>query len=330
MAGLAYELNLLDRENFQEFFGKCDSLSKENIQVCFAYYIKKSKSEVNNFTKQPQVSELRHDWNYESNSTFAFSSINTRDIPNQDFIREFLPRTPMPRSPSSLCEETGVFQKQIDFLIQQHIDSETQRSELTDAQTKSQEEISALKDKNQSLLNSLIKYNRKKDSLKRENTKLNQLLADQKKTIGSLQGLSADFGKLQKAHESTSDELQLQNEKNSSLRESLSKKYEMLDLKAREIEKLGDQLNLLRINNGTLRKDFGAQSAKCLTVSQELSLTYEKFKGADSKFKEFESLEAQLKATISQLTESNTKLGIKKIDQAKIRPDSGGPSQNIT
>jgi DNA repair ATPase RecN len=105
------------------------------------------------------------------------------------------------------------------------------------------------------------------------------------------------------------DELQLQNEKNSSLRESLSKKYEMLDIKGREIEKLGDQLNLLRINNGTLKKDFGAQSAKVLTVSQELLSTYEKFKGADSKFKEFESSQAQLKTTITQLTESNAKLG---------------------
>jgi hypothetical protein len=102
MAGLAYELNLLDRENFQEFFGKCDNLTKENIQVCFAYYIKKSKSEPKNFTKQPEVSEVCHDFNYESNSTLAFSSINTRDIPNQDFIREFLPRTPIPRSPSSV------------------------------------------------------------------------------------------------------------------------------------------------------------------------------------------------------------------------------------
>ena len=126
------------------------------------------------------------------------------------------------------------------------------------------------------------------------------------------------------------DELQLQNEKNSSLRESLSKKYEMLDVKGREIEKLGDQLNLLRINNGTLKKDFGAQSAKVLTVSQELVSQYEKFRWVDIKFKEFESSEAQLKAKISQLTESIAKLGKEFFDQQIIRLDSQGPSQNIT
>ena len=90
-----------------------------------------------------------------------------------------------------------MFQKQIDFLIQQHIDSETRRSELTDAYTKTQSEIAQLKDNNQSLLNSLIKYNRKKDSLKRENTKLAQSLGEQKKKLASLEGLSSDFEKLQ-------------------------------------------------------------------------------------------------------------------------------------
>ena len=130
---LAYELNLLEKENFHEFFSKCDGLSKENIQVCFAYYIKKSKYEVNNFAKQPEISAVHHENNYESNSTLAFSSINTRDLPNQDLLREFLPRTPLPQSPTTRSGETQVFQKQIDFLIQQQNDTESQVLELTDS-----------------------------------------------------------------------------------------------------------------------------------------------------------------------------------------------------
>ena len=72
-----------------------------------------------------------------------------------------------------------------------------------------------------------------------------------RKKVVSIENLSSDFHKLQKLYQSTNDELQLQSEKNSSLRESLSRKYEIIERKGGEVDKLNDHLNLLRINNGT-------------------------------------------------------------------------------
>lgn len=277
---LALELNQLDRGSYEEFFTNCEKQTKENIVVCFAYFVKRFKKKTEKFKNRFGLKKFES-----NNSSLLFSSINSSFMKNEakGHIQDF--------SHGSFTAETPMLLQQVDYLIEKQQLSQSIMDQQKATNDILMKEICILKTNNSTLQESLLKCKTKKvDSV----TSLHHdeiHIKEQKKKVVVLSSqiqaqkdanvvTSKSFGEIEQ-------ELRKQNEKNSSLRESLSNKYDTILAKSREIEKLKETITQKSIENNNYKNEIQKQNKNNIELKKNFEKKFHSLQNSETKINDF-------------------------------------------
>ena len=228
---LAFEQNLLDKGSFEDFFDNCEKQSKEKIIVCFAYFVKRNKNIYQKCIEKGHLKKFESkDSSFQSTSQDSIQDQHVKKNNIQDF------------SHASLTAETPMLLQQVDYLIEKQNISQSIIDQQKAANNIFKKEIDSLKTNNTSLQESLKLVNNKKPDEFTTSLEDNKQVKELKKKVevlsSQIQTQKNSNLQTSKCFQELEQELRHQNEKNSSLRETLSKKYDTILTKSREIDTL--------------------------------------------------------------------------------------------